>query len=527
MRWATTVEFEDSFQDGRSGWAADNEWGTFRVRNGAFEVIAKQAGGVVYQVPFVEPRDYEFEALVGWQGGIEFGFGIGFGRLDTNGGWSVALSFLITALGHWTVLAGKTEVAPWTSDAVVRRGALTNHLKIERVEDVLRFWLNGAMVLQTSRSVFGLAPFDRFVPALTTGQTSLRVLHVRLGRGLNVLAFFKDVMTKYVEATVEGMVQEPYKAFQKQLASLEAQLRVLQLGDRVEAAHADQPSTAEVPAADKPEQPELTVLSEVDQLVGMDNVKLELKGLVKYLRVQKLRETAGLATTPLSLHMVFHGPPGTGKTTVARLIGRIYKELGLLDSGHVIETDRSKLVAGYVGQTAIRVDETVTKALGGVLFVDEAYALAPDGIQGADFGREAIDTLLKKMEDHRENLAVIVAGYRDEMDRFLEANPGLRSRFNRFFEFTDYRPSELRDIFQRFCADQNYRLTKEAEKKLIDVLTKAYARRTNRFGNGRYVRNLFERAIQAQCSRLAAVASPTMDELILLHEDDIARAVAV
>ena len=188
------------------------------------------------------------------------------------------------------------------------------------------------------------------------------------------------------------------------------------------------------------------LLAKLDRLVGLSSVKLEIKSLVNIARIREMRRQQGLKVPPAGYHMVFVGPPGTGKTTIARLLGQIFNALGLLSKGHLVEVDRAEMVAGYVGQTALKTDAVVNEALGGVLFVDEAYSLAPEDA-GQDFGHEAIETLLKLMEDHREDLVVVAAGYRDRMHSFIESNPGLRSRFTRFIDFPDYVPEELIKIF--------------------------------------------------------------------------------
>jgi SpoVK/Ycf46/Vps4 family AAA+-type ATPase len=220
--------------------------------------------------------------------------------------------------------------------------------------------------------------------------------------------------------------------------------------------------------------------------------------------------------------MVFVGPPGTGKTTIARLLGAIFHSLGLLSKGHLTEVDRAELVAGYVGQTAIKTDAVVRSALGGVLFIDEAYSLAPEEA-GQDFGNEAIETLLKLMEDHREDLVVIAAGYRDRMETFLESNPGLRSRFTRFIDFPDYTPAELTQIFTGMAKEEGYNLAPGALESVKAIVTREYEGRSQTFGNARLVRNLFERSLTSQANRLVA-AVPTREDLCLLVESDITGA---
>jgi len=262
-------------------------------------------------------------------------------------------------------------------------------------------------------------------------------------------------------------------------------------------------------------------LAELNDLVGMDNIKEEVKTLANFLKVQKIRAERGLAQTQVSLHCVFCGPPGTGKTTVARLTGRIFQGLGFLQKGHLIETDRSGMVAGYVGQTAKKVDDLVNSALDGVLFIDEAYALVPQDAN-RDFGQEAIDILLKRMEDYRDRLVIIVAGYTDEMSTFIEANPGLKSRFNRYFYFDHFKPEELLAIFEKTCEKSHFKLTADAREKLRKYLEDLYINRDKTFGNGRTVRNLFEKTIEKQANRLAVLSSLTDEVLTTLLPEDIA-----
>lgn len=262
------------------------------------------------------------------------------------------------------------------------------------------------------------------------------------------------------------------------------------------------------------------ILNKLNNLVGMENVKDDINTFINFLKIQKMRQEQGLANISVSLHSVFCGPPGTGKTTVARLMGEIYKQLGILSQGHLVETDRSGLVAGYVGQTAIKVDALVESALDGVLFIDEAYALAPAG-SGKDFGQEAIDTLLKRMEDHRDRLVVIVAGYSDEMSRFIDANPGLQSRFNRYFHFDDYKPRQLLSIFEKVCQQNHFRITKDAKQKLLDKFTTLYAQKDKKFGNGRLVRNIFEKTIERQANRLVQLSEIDKEKMMTITWEDI------
>jgi tellurite resistance protein len=261
-------------------------------------------------------------------------------------------------------------------------------------------------------------------------------------------------------------------------------------------------------------------LQSLDSLIGLDAIKNEIRELTRFLRVQQLREQAGLPRTPVGLHTVFAGNPGTGKTSVARVLGEIFGALGVVKQGHLIEADRSGLVAGYAGQTAERTNKIIDKALDGVLFIDEAYSLASD--QGDDpYGQEAVQILLKRMEDDRDRLIVVIAGYSSEMKRLLASNPGLASRFQRTFDFPDYSVVELCRIFQLFCDKNNYVLPPETRARLLLGFGYLLERRDEHFGNGRLARNVFEHSIRRLANRIADIAPLTKDLLTRLVPDDI------
>ncbi|MBQ8423891.1 MAG: AAA family ATPase [Coprobacter sp.] len=257
----------------------------------------------------------------------------------------------------------------------------------------------------------------------------------------------------------------------------------------------------------------------LSELIGLNPVKEDIAKMANFIKVQLLRQEQGLRSSAMSYHCVFTGNPGTGKTSVARIVAEIYKELGILKKGHLVETDRSGLVAGYVGHTAIQTNKVIDSALNGVLFIDEAYTLAQGG--HGDFGHEAIATLLKRMEDDRDKLVVILAGYKNEMRQFIDSNPGLQSRFSRYIDFPDYEASELLEITKLNIKKNEYTLDEEAEKRLLTLYENAVKNKDENFGNGRYARNVFERIIENQASRLAEVSSITAESLGAITAEDI------
>ena len=277
--------------------------------------------------------------------------------------------------------------------------------------------------------------------------------------------------------------------------------------------------TVQTKAEEQPKPSLEELMEQLDSLVGLDEVKKDVKSLVNLMKVRKLRQENGLPVPPMSLHMVFMGNPGTGKTTVARLISGLYAAIGVLSKGQLVEVDRSGLVAGYVGQTALKTQEVIKSALGGVLFIDEAYSLSSGGEN--DFGREAIETILKAMEDHRDDLIVIVAGYSGPMGDFLSSNPGLESRFNKYFHFPDYTGEQLMAIFSAQCEKNGYKLTEESEKAARELFDRLYAERNENFGNGRDVRNRFEDMIVRQSNRVAAMENPGKDDLMAVLPEDL------
>ncbi len=312
------------------------------------------------------------------------------------------------------------------------------------------------------------------------GNVLVNCSGARLKFAIKLMEFFQNGMKEFIYATeaAEGVSQLP-------------KLRESRIEDKATLfARSDEPFIKEINL----------VLEEIDALVGLVNVKKEIHDMVNLLIVQKIRMMKGFKTTNISRHMVFMGNPGTGKTTIARKMADIFKHLDVLEKGHLIEADRSMLVASEMGKTAENVRKMAEQAMGGVLFIDEAYSLASE-IDG-DYGQEAIDTLLKIMEDERDHLVVIVAGYNDLMEQFLDSNPGLRSRFSKFIQFVDYSEMELYQIFELYCKQQDYLLAEGTKQVILDKIRSMKEINMQHFGNARTIRNYFERVISNQANRM-------------------------
>jgi SpoVK/Ycf46/Vps4 family AAA+-type ATPase len=373
-------------------------------------------------------------------------------------------------------------------------------------------------------------PFDQ-IPALRSRVGDLETLVVRIAHLVaRADGAIKDGEAARIKSIQEELrvhlrpvpIDEPAEHAAAEITAPQAVEKVFKTADQLPSISKSSSKTPGKPPS-RSENSATTLaeaMTELDALTGLAGVKHEVRTLANFLRVQTERTNAGLPAAALGLHMIFGGNPGTGKTSVARIVGKIFGAMGVLSRGHLVETDRSGLVAAYAGQTGPKTHKKIDEALDGVLFIDEAYTLIH--AEGDDpYGHEAVQTLLKRMEDDRDRLVVILAGYPAEMKDLLQSNPGLSSRFSRHFEFADYTPLELSRIFSQMCAKNHYRLDAATRAKIMLGLDWLYRRRDQHFGNGRAVRNLFEHAIRRQANRIAEVSQLSVAELTALDADDV------
>ncbi len=466
--------YQEHFLDNRNGWPERrSDDGTFVVAASGYTYDLTTPAGRQWRIPAPNrpplPSRYTVHAVIEKVAGPEAeSFGLIFNRVDRDN-----LARLLVTANGW--------------------------LRVDRIVD------------GTTAALVDWMPCD----ALNQGVRSVNELAV----GLSPEKVVVEVNRQHVTTTGWPDDGGRGETFGLVLGGdLKIRVHSLAVNDRFIGDDLSQPEPA---AEDVGDETLDDVLDELQALVGMEEIKAEVRTLTNLLVIQDRRRATGRAAVPVSKHIVLLGPPGTGKTTVARLIGRIYRRLGLLRRGHLVETHRADLVGQYVGHTAAKVTQRIEEAAGGILFIDEAYALKPAGQTGNDFGQEAIDTLLKQMEDRRDDLAVIIAGYTEPMSRFLTSNPGVKSRFNRYFEFRDFAPDELLGVYSLLCDRAGYLLTDEARIRVGRHLEQAHHRRSASFGNGRYARNLLEKTIERQANRLAGLERIDDAQLDVIEAADV------
>ncbi|MBF2065004.1 MAG: AAA family ATPase [Calothrix sp. C42_A2020_038] len=462
--------FEEHFQNNCRNWvtrdAVDCSLG---IKASHYSFDHKRTGEDTYWLSwnstefFYELSNFQIHIVLEKVAGVDgYGYGFAWGLLDSSN----FFEFIISGNGMYRIAQcknGKFDYyTNWKRCTSIQHGNTVNLLEIRRAEDFVEFYINSMLVEKLST--------EQVMDVL--GKSFGFVIHDRIN--IKVHSLIITALESEEEVNIEKNSKDSKPDTKAAFVEHKA------------------------PNDDTLEK----IIADLNSLIGHERTKQQLLSLTNFLKVQTERKQRGLKTVDTSLHLMLYGPPGTGKTTIARLVGRLYKQLGFLERGHVIETDRAGLVGGYIGQTALRVESAVQQALDGVLFIDEAHALVPEDTPN-DFGKEALQVLLKRMEDQRARLAVVVAGYPDEMEKLIESNPGLKSRINRLFYIDHYIPSELVLIFKKFCIDNGYSIDLSACIVLQRTFEIAYEKRNKSFGNGRFVRTIFERSIEQQANRIA------------------------
>ncbi|BAZ16984.1 AAA ATPase central domain-containing protein [Calothrix sp. NIES-4071] len=487
--------FEEHFQDNCRNWVTRSGVDcSLGIKASHYSFDHKRSGSETYWLSwnstefFYELNNFHISIVLEKVTGVDsFGYGFIWGLLDSNN----FFEFIISGNGLYRIAQCKNGTfeyyTNWKRCTSIQLGNGVNLLEVRRIGDNVEFYINSTVVETFST--------QQVMDVL--GKSFGFVIHDKI-----------NIKVHSLMITALDIEKEPTFDVDVKDSKPETKAAFIQ---------------HEAPDYDTLEK----IITDLNQLVGHERTKQQLFSLANFLKVQTERKQRGLKTVDTSLHLMLYGPPGTGKTTIARLVGRLYKQLGFLERGHVIETDRAGIVGGYIGQTALRVESAVQQALDGVLFIDEAHALVPEDTPN-DFGKEALQVLLKRMEDQRARLAVVVAGYPEEMEKFIESNPGLKSRVNRLFYIDHYTPNELLSIFKKFCIENGYSLDLSACIVLQRAFELAYAKRDKNFGNGRFVRTIFERSIEQQANRIvnklekldnSEISLVTGDDLFFVNSD--------
>ncbi|RUT01198.1 hypothetical protein DSM106972_067490 [Dulcicalothrix desertica PCC 7102] len=482
--------FEEHFQDNCRNWVTRSGVDcSLEIKASHYSFDHKRTGDDIYWLSwnscdfFYELSNFHISIVFEKVSGVDsFGYGFSWGLLDSSN----FFEFIISGNGLYRIAQCKNGTfeyfTNWELCSSIQSGNTVNLLEVRRIEDNVEFYINSTLV-ETFATEQVMDVLGKSFGFVIHDQINIKV------HSLIITGVEDEKETTNYNIDVKDSKPETRAAFIEHEAPV---------GDTL-----------------------LKIITDLNELVGHSRTKQELFSLANFLKVQTERKQRGMKTVDTSLHLMLYGPPGTGKTTIARLVGRLYKQLGFLERGHVIETDRAGIIGGYIGQTALRVENAVQHALDGVLFIDEAHALVQEDTAN-DYGKEALQVLLKRMEDQRARFAVVVAGYPSEMEKFIESNPGLKSRINRLFYIDHYMPNELLSIFKKFCIDNGYSIDLSACIVLQRTFEIAYNQRSNNFGNGRFVRTIFERSIEQQANRIVSNLEELDDkEICIITGEDL------